>query len=630
MIAWFRLNETNEFARTLTFAQIPNYFTYNKKDREFRPRKQAGFSIGRINYVPRKIEEGYYLRVLLNIVTGPRSFEEIRTYRGVVYEKFKEACYARGLLDDDEVWVDSIKSASEWCFGDHLRNLFAVMLASDCFTTPEDVWERTWHILAEDMEEKKRIENENPALILDEKQKRNFVLQEIQMVMLRNGTSLSNYTSMPQPQKDDFAYSNRLLTDELSYDKDLLKVKHDEWIKMMTTEQKGVYDEITGAVLDKKGGIFFVYGFGGTGKTFMWKTLSAAIRSRGEIVLNVASSGIASLLLEGGRTAHSRFAIPINPDDFTMCKFAPGSDLGNLAKQASLIIWDEAPMMSKYCFEALDRSLRDVIGNVDNKPFVGKVVVFGGDFRQVLPVIVNAGRAEIVLASLNSSYLWEHCKVLKLTKNMRLFNSSLNAEEAKEISDFSDWLLDVGDGKLSEPNDGEAEIDIPELLITASNDPMEVISNEVYSDPDMFEVDKDPRYFQDRAILCPTNDDVDLINQFMLRKIPGEERTYLSADSIDPMDIAARNNPIFTPDFLNSIKFPLAVAFAMTINKSQGQSLKQVGLYLPRPVFSHGQLYVALSRVTSKKGLKILIVDKEGKPQKQTTNVVFKEIFQNL
>ncbi|CAA7016474.1 unnamed protein product [Microthlaspi erraticum] len=381
MIAWFRLNETNEFARTLTFAQIPNYFTYNKKDREFRPRKQAGFSIGRINYVPRKIEEGYYLRVLLNIVTGPRSFEEIRTYRGVVYEKFKEACYARGLLDDDEVWVDSIKSASEWCFGDHLRNLFAVMLASDCFTTPEDVWERTWHILAEDMEEKKRIENENPALILDEKQKRNFVLQEIQMVMLRNGTSLSNYTSMPQPQKDDFAYSNRLLTDELSYDKDLLKVKHDEWIKMMTTEQKGVYDEITGAVLDKKGGIFFVYGFGGTGKTFMWKTLSAAIRSRGEIVLNVASSGIASLLLEGGRTAHSRFAIPINPDDFTMCKFAPGSDLGNLAKQASLIIWDEAPMMSKYCFEALDRSLRDVIGNVDNKPFVGKVVVFGGDFQ---------------------------------------------------------------------------------------------------------------------------------------------------------------------------------------------------------------------------------------------------------
>lgn len=77
-------------------------------------------------------------------------------------------------------------------------------------------------------------------------------------------------------------------------------------------------------------------------------------------------------------------------------------------------------------------------------------------------------------------------------------------------------------------------------------------------------------------------------------------------------------------------QFPLKVAFAMTINKSQGQTLEKVGLYLPRPVFSHGQLYVAMSRLKSRKRLKILITDKEGKPQSSTMNVVYKDIFQNL
>jgi len=68
----------------------------------------------------------------------------------------------------------------------------------------------------------------------------------------------------------------------------------------------------------------------------------------------------------------------------------------------------------------------------------------------------------------------------------------------------------------------------------------------------------------------------------------------------------------------------------MTINKLQGQSVQSIGLYLPKPVFSHDQLYVAFSRVQSKKGLKILIHEIDEKPQCKTTNMVFKEVFQNL
>ncbi|KAL9808889.1 putative DNA helicase [Arabidopsis thaliana] len=84
------------------------------------------------------------------------------------------------------------------------------------------------------------------------------------------------------------------------------------------------------------------------------------------------------------------------------------------------------------------------------------------------------------------------------------------------------------------------------------------------------------------------------------------------------------------PFRMRRTQLPLVVCFAVTINKSQAQSLKRVGIFLRRPCFSHGQLYVAIFRVTSKTGLKILIVDDEGKPQKQTKNVVFKKLFKNL
>jgi ATP-dependent DNA helicase PIF1 len=71
-------------------------------------------------------------------------------------------------------------------------------------------------------------------------------------------------------------------------------------------------------------------------------------------------------------------------------------------------------------------------------------------------------------------------------------------------------------------------------------------------------------------------------------------------------------------------QFPIRVAFSMTINKSQGQTLNHVGLYLPQPVFSHGQLYVALSRITSNQCIKVLL--NHDRPC-QTRNVVYTEIF---
>jgi ATP-dependent DNA helicase PIF1 len=97
---------------------------------------------------------------------------------------------------------------------------------------------------------------------------------------------------------------------------------------------------------------------------------------------------------------------------------------------------------------------------------------------------------------------------------------------------------------------------------------------------------------------------------------------------IPRMDMSPSQSP--WPFKLTRRQFPIIVSYAMTINKSQGQSLDYVGLYLPKDVFSHGQLYVALSRVKSKKGIKILIHDDAKQPKNTTTNVVYKEIFNNV
>jgi len=159
------------------------------------------------------------------------------------------------------------------------------------------------------------------------------------------------------------------------------------------------------------------------------------ITFQGIIVLIVASSGIASLLLSGGRTTHSKFRIPIPTIDNSICNIEQGSKAAKLLKVVDLIIWDEAPMAYKLCFEALDKTLNDVMKHhkKSNSVFGGKVVVFKGDFRHILLVIPRGTRSDIVNATINASYLWEHCQVMTLTKNMRLLQTGLETSTASEI-----------------------------------------------------------------------------------------------------------------------------------------------------------------------------------------------------
>ncbi|XP_012829389.1 PREDICTED: uncharacterized protein LOC105950568 [Erythranthe guttata] len=222
---------------------------------------------------------------------------------------------------------------------------------------------------------------------------------------------------------------NILVLDELDYDRFEMGRELQRCLAWITDVQTKVYDVVMDVVSNDCGGMFFLYGHGETGKTFLWHI---ATKSTGGIV-------------------HKGKAI-----------------------------WDKAPMMHICCFEALDKKMKSIL-QVD-KLFGGKVVVFRGYFRQILPVVLKSSRQDIVHANINSSSLWNFCRVMKLTKNMRLQSCS-SPSNVDEVKEFGDWILKVGSEDVGEQNHGEASIVIPDdMLIGDSEDPFRDLLDFVYPD----------------------------------------------------------------------------------------------------------------------------------------------------
>ncbi|XP_075478917.1 uncharacterized protein LOC142519774 [Primulina tabacum] len=127
--------------------------------------------------------------------------------------------------------------------------------------------------------------------------------------------------------------------------------------------------------------LFFVNGLGGTGKEYLYRALLANVRQRNVIALATTTSGVAASILTGGRTAHSRFKIPINLHEESYCTISKQNWTCRTVTCNTLIIWDEAPMAKRIAIETTDRSLQDIMGI--QKPFGGKEIVLGGEFMQV-------------------------------------------------------------------------------------------------------------------------------------------------------------------------------------------------------------------------------------------------------
>ncbi|XP_074327666.1 uncharacterized protein LOC141665580 [Apium graveolens] len=267
------------------------------------------------------------------------SFDELRTVEGHVFESFKEACAAMGLLQNDSQWHKELVENSHLSLVKQLREMFANILAYCSISDPLFLWNAQWKCTSDDIILLKCKECCNGNLQLPDCDIQNFALAEIGKLLNDIGKFLKDFLIMPYPP-EVFLYNigNGLIAEKTGYDTEQMKRQHDENSIKLNREQKEVYEAVVESVNSNKGGKFFVYGSGGCGKTFVWKTLLCYLRLERKIVFPVASSGIATVLLDGGRTVHSRFHIPIIIDQCYVAGIKHDIDLAEFLQNTSLII----------------------------------------------------------------------------------------------------------------------------------------------------------------------------------------------------------------------------------------------------------------------------------------------------
>ena len=150
LTAWFDANRDHEDARQTTYHEFPQTWVFDKKIKKWHKR-QRGFAIGRMYFASPSSGECFYLRTLLTIVKGAASFEDLRTVNGVLLPTFKDACKERGLLRDDQEWIQCLNEAADMQTGCQLHTLFATILLHCTPTPPHKLWNQFKERVCDDL-----------------------------------------------------------------------------------------------------------------------------------------------------------------------------------------------------------------------------------------------------------------------------------------------------------------------------------------------------------------------------------------------------------------------------------------------------------------------------------------------
>ncbi|KAL4564080.1 hypothetical protein LXL04_028131 [Taraxacum kok-saghyz] len=600
LTAFFKINKVDGVARKYLYKEFPTYFTWNPSKRCWNQRKKGAMR-GRLVSTNPDEGERYYLRVLLSHVRGPTCFDDLYTVNNELYPTFHKAVVERGLVETDYNLSQCLTEASLFQFPVALRRLFATILI---YWEPGDVrklWDEHYNSLSKDYSRQCQ----------SYERVKTMVLVDIGVFLQSMGKHLGEF---------DLPLLNTTINLESGGYREVQEeysiVVEDEHVRAkdsLNSDQKVVYDEIMRHVDCNLSGVFFIDGPGGTGKTFLYKALLAEVRSRGLISLATASSGVAANNMPGGRTAHSRFKIPINLDNNSMCNIKQQSGVAQLLRLAKIIIWDESSMAHRQA-----------------------IMIIGGDFTQVSPVVRRDTRAQIVDSSKSKDDLID-----------AIFPSlQINGGSSDYI--ISRAILSTKNENVDKINDQLIDRFIREQRVYYSFDEAEDDKNNFYPMEflNSLNVSGLPPHYLQLKIGCPIillwnidssnglcNGTRLICKGFQMNVIDAEiavghhagKRVFLpriplcpSADDMFPFKLKRK-------------QFPIRLSFAMTVNKAQGQTIPNVGVYLTESVFSHGQLYVALSRGISRENTNVLVksVKEFTNEGVYTSNVVYREILEN-